>query len=224
MGARWTACSRRQQGANSERTSRDGMDGRIRYIYDYCVIGGGIVGLATAMKLLEMRPGASLVLLEKERAARIASNRPQYGVIHSGIDLAPGKSQGGTMRAGRRGYQGILHRAQHSVRGLRQAAGRDRRDRSPKDGRAIERAKQNRIEVDRLDPTSLRRAGADTRSRRLVCPRDRNRRLPAGLRRDGPGDTVARRGDRVRGRRGGNGGTPSGVLVRAGGRTRRRGA
>ena len=35
-------------------------------IYDYCVIGGGIVGLATAMKLLELRPGASLLLLEKE--------------------------------------------------------------------------------------------------------------------------------------------------------------
>lgn len=34
--------------------------------YDYCVIGGGIVGLATAMVLLERRAGASLVLLEKE--------------------------------------------------------------------------------------------------------------------------------------------------------------
>jgi L-2-hydroxyglutarate oxidase len=35
-------------------------------IYDYCVVGGGIVGLATAMKLLEMQPGARLVVLEKE--------------------------------------------------------------------------------------------------------------------------------------------------------------
>ena len=26
--------------------------------YDYCVVGGGIVGLATAMKLLEMQPSA----------------------------------------------------------------------------------------------------------------------------------------------------------------------
>lgn len=35
-------------------------------IYDYCIIGGGIVGLATAMALLERQPGASLLILEKE--------------------------------------------------------------------------------------------------------------------------------------------------------------
>jgi L-2-hydroxyglutarate oxidase len=37
-------------------------------IFDYCVIGGGIVGLATAMRLLETYPGSSLILLEKEEA------------------------------------------------------------------------------------------------------------------------------------------------------------
>ncbi|WP_122377863.1 FAD-dependent oxidoreductase, partial [Pseudomonas cannabina] len=37
-------------------------------IYDFCVIGGGIVGLATAMQLLRAHPGASLVLVEKEAA------------------------------------------------------------------------------------------------------------------------------------------------------------
>ncbi|OCP19365.1 hypothetical protein BC361_31040 [Ensifer sp. LC54] len=35
-------------------------------IFDYCVIGGGIVSLATAMRLLETMPGISLLLLEKE--------------------------------------------------------------------------------------------------------------------------------------------------------------
>lgn len=34
--------------------------------YDYCVIGGGIVGLATALELLKARPASSLVLVEKE--------------------------------------------------------------------------------------------------------------------------------------------------------------
>ena len=36
-------------------------------IYDYCIIGGGIVGLATAMALLERQPGASLLILENTR-------------------------------------------------------------------------------------------------------------------------------------------------------------
>ena len=35
-------------------------------VYDYAVIGGGIVGLATAMSLLRERPGSSLIVLEKE--------------------------------------------------------------------------------------------------------------------------------------------------------------
>ncbi|PON09925.1 L-2-hydroxyglutarate oxidase, partial [Candidatus Entotheonella serta] len=35
-------------------------------IHDFCIIGGGIVGLATAMELLKRQPGASLVILEKE--------------------------------------------------------------------------------------------------------------------------------------------------------------
>ena len=36
--------------------------------YYFCVVGGGIVGLATAMALLRRHPGASLVLVEKEPA------------------------------------------------------------------------------------------------------------------------------------------------------------
>ncbi len=36
-------------------------------IHDFCIIGGGIVGLATAMELLKRQPGASLVILEKSR-------------------------------------------------------------------------------------------------------------------------------------------------------------
>jgi L-2-hydroxyglutarate oxidase len=34
--------------------------------YDYCVIGGGIVGLATAKAMQEAEPGAKIILLEKE--------------------------------------------------------------------------------------------------------------------------------------------------------------
>lgn len=58
--------------------------------YDFCVIGGGIVGLATARALLEARPGASLVLLEKEPALGLHQTGRNSGVIHSGIYYAPG--------------------------------------------------------------------------------------------------------------------------------------
>lgn len=69
-------------------------------IYDYCVIGGGIVGLATAMKLLEMQPNASLVLLEKENALARHQTGHNSGVIHAGIYYAPGSLKADFCRRG----------------------------------------------------------------------------------------------------------------------------
>ncbi|MET3899021.1 L-2-hydroxyglutarate oxidase [Devosia sp. UYZn731] len=58
--------------------------------YEFCIIGGGIVGLATARALLRARPGASLVVLEKEAALGLHQTGRNSGVIHSGIYYAPG--------------------------------------------------------------------------------------------------------------------------------------
>ncbi len=57
---------------------------------DIAVIGGGIVGLATARALLQRRPGQRLVVLEKERAIGRHQTGHNSGVIHSGIYYAPG--------------------------------------------------------------------------------------------------------------------------------------
>ncbi|MFT8242842.1 L-2-hydroxyglutarate oxidase [Roseomonas sp. BN140053] len=69
-------------------------------IHDYCVVGGGIVGLATAMVLLRRQPGASLVLLEKE--ARLGQHQTGHnsGVIHAGIYYAPGSLKAELCRRG----------------------------------------------------------------------------------------------------------------------------
>lgn len=69
-------------------------------IYDYCVIGGGIVGLATAMRLLEDRPGSSLVLLEKEAALGTHQTGHNSGVIHAGIYYTPGSLKAELCRKG----------------------------------------------------------------------------------------------------------------------------
>jgi L-2-hydroxyglutarate oxidase LhgO len=52
--------------------------------YDIAIVGGGIIGLATALALSEQVPGMRLAVLEKE--ARLAAHR----VIHAGIYYAPG--------------------------------------------------------------------------------------------------------------------------------------
>ena len=67
---------------------------------DYCIIGGGIVGLATAYQLLRKEPGASLVLLEA--APTLASHQTGHnsGVIHSGIYYAPDSLKAQFSKAG----------------------------------------------------------------------------------------------------------------------------
>jgi L-2-hydroxyglutarate oxidase len=57
---------------------------------DVILVGAGILGLATARELLLRKPGASLLVLEKE--PRIAQHQTGHnsGVIHSGIYYAPG--------------------------------------------------------------------------------------------------------------------------------------
>jgi (S)-2-hydroxyglutarate dehydrogenase len=49
------------------------------------VVGGGIVGLATAYRLLERLPGASLTLLEKDAAVARHQSSHNSGVLHSGL-------------------------------------------------------------------------------------------------------------------------------------------
>jgi L-2-hydroxyglutarate oxidase len=68
--------------------------------FDFCVIGGGIVGLAVARALLHERPGSRLVLLEKESRVGTHQTARNSGVIHSGIYYAPGSLKARLSREG----------------------------------------------------------------------------------------------------------------------------
>lgn len=68
--------------------------------YDYCVVGGGIVGLATAMAILDRQPGASLRLVDKELSVGTHQTGHNSGVIHSGIYYAPGSLKARLCREG----------------------------------------------------------------------------------------------------------------------------
>ena len=59
-------------------------------IFDFLIVGGGIVGLATALKILEARPGARLLLLEKEPALGQHQTGHNSGVLHAGLYYKPG--------------------------------------------------------------------------------------------------------------------------------------
>ena len=61
--------------------------------YDVAVIGGGIIGLATAMTLARSYPGRRFVLLEKEAEVARHQTGHNSGVIHAGIYYAPGSQK-----------------------------------------------------------------------------------------------------------------------------------
>ncbi|MEM8598556.1 MAG: L-2-hydroxyglutarate oxidase [Bacteroidota bacterium] len=66
---------------------------------DTVVIGGGLVGLATAYHLT--REGASVVLVEKEDTLTAHQSGHNSGVIHSGVYYKPGSLKATNCRAGR---------------------------------------------------------------------------------------------------------------------------
>lgn len=59
-------------------------------MYDYVIIGGGIVGLSTAMAIGKRYPNARVAVLEKESKWAFHQTGNNSGVIHSGIYYKPG--------------------------------------------------------------------------------------------------------------------------------------
>jgi L-2-hydroxyglutarate oxidase len=68
--------------------------------YDYAVVGGGIVGLSTAMQLAQQYPHARIVMLEKEASPAQHQTGRNSGVIHSGIYYKPGSYKARFAKAG----------------------------------------------------------------------------------------------------------------------------
>ena len=66
----------------------------------YVLIGGGIVGLATAYELTQQRPHATVTVVEKERRVAAHQTGHNSGVIHAGVYYKPGSLKARLCRAG----------------------------------------------------------------------------------------------------------------------------
>ncbi|WP_412460367.1 L-2-hydroxyglutarate oxidase [Pseudomonas sp. SC11] len=124
--------------------------------HDYCIIGGGIVGLATAMALLEQRPGASLLLLDKEDQLGRHQTGHNSGVIHAGIYYAPGSLKAELCKRGAQATKDFCH--EHGIAfevcGKLLVASNDLEMQRMQ--ALYQRSQQNGLKVERLDADALR--------------------------------------------------------------------
>lgn len=72
---------------------------------DIIIIGGGIIGCATAMRLLQAKPSMKLLVLEKEGSVAQHQSGRNSGVIHSGLYYKPGSLKATNCR---RGYRQLI--------------------------------------------------------------------------------------------------------------------
>jgi (S)-2-hydroxyglutarate dehydrogenase len=59
-------------------------------MFDFAIVGGGIIGLSVGMALVERTPGARIVVMEKEDHWAAHQTGHNSGVIHSGLYYKPG--------------------------------------------------------------------------------------------------------------------------------------
>ena len=87
--------------------------------YDIIIVGGGIVGLATAYKLQSQNPSKTILVLEKEKEVAAHQTGHNSGVIHSGIYYKPGSYKAVKCVEGRRELMSFVkeHNIAHDLCG-----------------------------------------------------------------------------------------------------------
>lgn len=88
-------------------------------LFDITIIGGGIVGMATAYKIQRNRPDLRLLILEKEATLAAHQTGHNSGVLHSGIYYTSGSLKAENCINGRKQMVKFAqeHRISHDVCG-----------------------------------------------------------------------------------------------------------
>ncbi|MFS0764102.1 L-2-hydroxyglutarate oxidase [Peribacillus phoenicis] len=88
-------------------------------MYDFAIVGGGIVGLSTGMALYQRFPNAKVVVIEKEAVVADHQTGHNSGVIHSGIYYKPGSFKARFARQGSKSMTEFcrMHGIEHDICG-----------------------------------------------------------------------------------------------------------
>ena len=132
--------------------------------FDVAVIGGGIVGLSTAMQLTERYPGMSVAVLEKEPELACHQTGRNSGVIHAGVYYAPGSLKARFCREGVTATINFCDERGIPYEQCGKLLVATDKDELPRMDALFERAKQNGIIIEKLDQMEVARREPRIRS------------------------------------------------------------
>ncbi|QEG01016.1 L-2-hydroxyglutarate oxidase LhgO [Stieleria maiorica] len=123
---------------------------------DFIVIGAGIVGLATARRLLQRFPDCSVLVVESESDVAAHQSGHNSGVLHSGIYYKPGSIRASTCRTGKAAMEAFCD--EHQIpwdRCGKVIVATDQDELQSMEGIAA-RGRENDVALERLDSDQLR--------------------------------------------------------------------
>ena len=125
-------------------------------IYDFAIIGGGIVGLATGLFIGKKFPSAQIIILEKESQLAFHQTGHNSGVIHSGVYYKPGSFKAKFTRAGNQSMVEFCqtHDLPYDVCGKVIVATQEKE--LPRLENLFKRGLENNLSVTKLSPAEVR--------------------------------------------------------------------
>jgi (S)-2-hydroxyglutarate dehydrogenase len=123
---------------------------------DLAIIGGGIVGLATAYRFLERHPGRSVTVFEKEDHVAAHQSGHNSGVLHTGIYYRPGSYRAEFCREGKLEMQAFCEREGIPFRITGKVIVATGDDEVPRLLSVLERGQANGVRCRLIEPEALR--------------------------------------------------------------------
>jgi L-2-hydroxyglutarate oxidase LhgO len=123
---------------------------------DLIIIGGGIVGLATAYRFLERFPGKRVTVLEKEAAIARHQTGRNSGVLHTGIYYRPGSLKALNCRAGKLAMEEFCQRQQIPTLMCGKIIVATDESELPRMETLLDRGKANGVVCERIGPERIR--------------------------------------------------------------------
>lgn len=132
--------------------------------FDLVVIGGGIVGLSTAMQMAERFPGMAVAVLEKETTLASHQTGRNSGVIHAGVYYQPGSLKARFCREGVAATMAFCDARGIPYEQCGKLLVATDREELPRMEALYERAKENGIVIEKLDQMEVARREPRIRS------------------------------------------------------------